>query len=331
MTVDVAQVERKLRALWPSDDEHVTRASLFNLVAYCESEPSRDQAAQIISDITERLPCRAILVLALPAAAAELTATVSAHCHLAGGGRKQVCCEQITLVAAGDRVGQVASAVLPLLEADLPVVLWWRGNFLEQPAVFGPLSAAADRVIFDSSAWPALAAHVEERPRCQFTDLSWTRLVLWRKLTADCFDDAAARVALAGMRRLTVTHGGGGGARWRAWLYAGWVATQLGWSPEDAAARVSLGCREEADATAVGLLAVELSGDGATVRIQKDFDDWAATAVVTMPAACGLPHKQAFAPVSEAAMLEQELEHPARHAVYERALTMAAWLAAAQA
>ena len=343
-------VERQLRDLWQLAAEsnagecgrQITRASLFNLVAVCASEEERDRASATISALTSRYPCRAMVILlaagrAEPARpAGELTATVTAHCHLAGGGRKQVCCEQISVVAAGERIGQVPSVVLPLLESDLPTMLWWRGNFLEQPALFRRLSAVADRVMFDTSAWaagaaalPALVAAMRAQTRGCFTDLSWTRLTLWRKLMADCFDDPLTQAALPGMRRLDVVYGCDSGARLRALLYAGWVVTQLGWSPEDAAERVAWRCREDTDATSVGLLAIELAGGTATVSIRKHFGEWTATARVLMPRACGLPRKQAFARLDEASLLAQELEHPGRHAVYERALTMAVWLASA--
>ena len=34
----------------------------------------------------------------------EIGASITAHCHLAGGGGKQVCCEQISIHASGKNV-----------------------------------------------------------------------------------------------------------------------------------------------------------------------------------------------------------------------------------
>lgn len=316
--VDVARVERQLRELWDMAGPNVTRASLFNLVAWCESAESRDVAAEIIGNITGRLPCRAIVVLAEPNAANELSATVTARCQLAAGGRKQVCCEQISITAGGGRVGQVASAVLPLLEGDLPTVLWWRGNFQEQPALFGRWQNIADRVIFDTSEWATLAAGLLPP---YGSDLNWTRLALWRELLADCFEDPAVRATLPAMERLTVEHGCGPGARGRALLFAGWVRAH-------APVQVELRCRQEAEATASGMLAVELSGPGATVRLWKNHGERTASAAVTMPHACGLPHRRAFRPLDEAALLTRELEQPSSAPAYRQALAGVARLAA---
>jgi glucose-6-phosphate dehydrogenase assembly protein OpcA len=304
--VDVARVERQLRELWKLAGPNVTRASLFNLVAWCETAESRDRAAEIIGDITGRVPCRAIVVLAESNAADELSATVTARCQLPAGGRKQVCCEQISITAGGSRVGRVESAVLPLLEGDLPTVLWWRGNFTEQPALFQRWEDVASRVIFDSSTDPCAS-----NPPANGTDLNWTRLALWRELWADCFDDPAVRAALPAMKRLTVEYGCGPGAHWRALLFAGWVTAQT-------PVPVELSCREDAEAT--GLLSVELSGPVATVRLWKNFGEQTVSATVMLPTVCRLPLKRAFAPLDEAALLARELEQPSPAHAYRQAL-----------
>ena len=92
--VDVARIERQLHELWqlasnssrqaaesekdPSRRQ-ITRASLFNLVAFCETDASRDHATETISALTSRHPCRAIVLLAQPnESRAELSASISA-------------------------------------------------------------------------------------------------------------------------------------------------------------------------------------------------------------------------------------------------------------
>jgi glucose-6-phosphate dehydrogenase assembly protein OpcA len=316
-------LDQQLRALWPQDGpERLARASLFNLITIAGTAAERDRVVALLPALTQRHPCRAIIALVQPDAPAAWDATVTALCHLAGG-RKQVCCEQIQLTAAGDRVPQLMSAILPVLEADLPTVVWWPGNFLAQPDLAGRLVAVADRWLYDTGAWPAVAwtalrEQLQRQTHCRFGDLNWTRLALWRQLTADSFDSANLPV----LNRLTVTHGNSPGSRTRALLYAGWAATQLGWSPEDTVERVTLAYRPEDDC---GLLAVELTGPGATVAVRKNFGEWTATATVTGAP----PRKQAFAPLDDAALLAQEFDHPQPHTVYERAVANAALLAAA--
>ena len=339
--VDVPSIERQLRELWQlaaeSDKGQITRACLFNLVAYCETDETRDHASSVISELTSRDPCRAVVLLAKPEGPVnELSAAITAHCHLAGGG-KQVCCEQISIQAAGASVESLASAVLPLLESDLPTVIWWQGNFLLRPAPFTRLAAVADRILFDTSLWDkpqdylaALARTMQAMPRCQFADLSWTRLGLWRRLTAECFDEPHCLEALPQIRHVEVTHGCGPGAKLRALLCASWVATQLGWPAADAARRIELKAREDDDATSVGILSISLKGDGVEACVRKNYGERAASATVTVPNACGLPRKRAFWPTDDAALLSQELDHSGSHRVYERTLAMAAAVADAR-
>ena len=148
----------------------------------------------------------------------------------------------------------------------------------------------------------------------------------------------------------------------RALLFAGWFASQLDWAPRTAMARIrwqsgdeAAGVPTPAGAMAVegllavepgqpgrlhhfcqsaaegeGLLAVELRSPTATFAIHKNHGEQTATVVVTTAEACGLPRKCALAPEDDAALISEELAHLTRHAVYERALAMAAALAAAE-
>lgn len=333
MPADAARIERRLRALWQQDSETVSRACLFNLVVWCASAEDHDRATVLIRELTGRHPCRAITLLAEPGEP-SLTAALGIHCHPAGGGRKPVCCEQISLHATGAATDQLASTVLSLLEGDLPTVLWWRENFLEQPAPFERLRPVADRFVFDTATWPnadcwlpVLAAEITQTTRPVYADLNWARLTLWRKLTADSFDDPTFRAALPRIRRVTITRGGGAGALLRAMLYAGWVAAQLGWSPRQVLDRVLIRERRGEDVAAVGLESVELVAEDAVVRLHKDFAGHVATATATLADVCSLPRKQAFAPLTEAALLSEELDHIVPHTAYERAVALAAVLA----
>jgi glucose-6-phosphate dehydrogenase assembly protein OpcA len=337
--VDVAEIERQLRELWqlaaesekdPSQRQ-ITRACLFNFVVLCETEAEASHATDVVSTLTSHHPCRAIVLSAAPdAAQSELSASISAHCHLAGTGQKQVCCEQIAIHATGQSVAHLGSAVLPLLESDLPTVVWWPGDFLNRLDLFRRLVAVADRVIYDTSAWPDpqpqlahLARVITEYPRCSFTDLSWTRLGLWRKLAAEFFDEPHCRAELTRIRAVDVVNGRGPGAGVRALLYGAWVAAQLRWPVADARAKIHLSARDDRDATSVGIVSVAIKTDDAVFSIRKNHGERTASATVDMPHACGLPRRRAFWPADDASLLSQELDHPARHPVYEKALAMA--------
>jgi glucose-6-phosphate dehydrogenase assembly protein OpcA len=337
--VDVAQIERQLHELWqlaaesakdPSQRQ-ITRACLLNFIVFCETDAESAHASEVISTLTSQHPCRAIVLLVQPdVASAELSASISAHCHLAGTGQKQVCCEQIAIHASGPGVAHLGAAVLPLLESDLPTVLWWQGDFLKRIDLFRRLVAVADRVIYATSTWTDpqpqlgdLARRITEHPRCSFVDLSWTRLGLWRRLAAEFFDAPNCRTELARIRTVDIVHGHGPGASLRALLYGSWIAAQLNWPVAEARQKIHLSAREDRDATSVGILSIAIKTDDATFSIRKNFGESTASATVDMPNACGLPHKRAFWPEDDTSLLSQELDLGTRHTVYEKALALA--------
>ncbi|MGD1019023.1 MAG: glucose-6-phosphate dehydrogenase assembly protein OpcA [Verrucomicrobiia bacterium] len=340
--VDVAQIERQLHELWQLAAEsekdpsrrQITRACLFNFIVLSETDAEAAHASEVISTLTSHHPCRAIVLSAASStSASELSASISAHCHLAGTGQKQVCCEQIAIHASGPSVAHLGSAVLPLLESDLPTIVWWQGNFLTRIDLFRRLVAVADRMIYDTSAWPnpqsqlaGLARALTEQPRCSFTDLSWTRLGLWRQLAAECFDEPHCCSELSQIRAVDIVHGCGPGAGVRALLYGCWFAAQLRWPLPEARARIHLSELDDGDATAVGIISVAIQTDDATFSIRKNHGESTASATVDMPNACGLPRKRAFWPADDASLLSQELDSPARDPVYGKALVIAAAL-----
>jgi glucose-6-phosphate dehydrogenase assembly protein OpcA len=340
--VNVAQIERQLHELWrlaaesgqnPSQRQ-ITRACLFNFIVFCRTDAERDHATETVSILTSRHPCRAILVLANPdAPEKDLSAAISAHCHLAGGERKQVCCEQIVIRAFGSAVEKLLAAVLPLLESDVPTVIWRPGNFLQHSELFRPFIDVADRIIYDTSSWTKsytqlglLASMVAEHRRCNFADLSWTRLALWRQLTAEFFDEPRCRAELGKIRKVEIEHGCGPGAALRARLLGSWIAAQLNWPVAEAAAKMDLREREDTDATSVGIISLAIKTEVATFSVRKNHGELTASALAEMPNLCSLPHKRAFHPMDDASLLSQELDHAVRHTVYERALIMASCL-----
>jgi hypothetical protein len=76
----------------------------------------------------------------------------------------------------------------------------------------------------------------------------------------------------------------------------------------------------------VGIISIAIKTGDATFSIRKNHGERTATATVEMPCACGLPRKRAFWPGDDVSLLSQELDHPARDPVYEKALAIAASL-----
>jgi hypothetical protein len=124
----------------------------------------------------------------------------------------------------GLRSDYLNNAVAALRLSSLPTLVWWRG---ERAEVLDGLSDLADRLVFDvddpSAVW-ARASQLTERTAT--SDLRWTRLTRWRALMAQFFDLPEVRDAVRTFTRLSI-HGADVHA---ARLYAGWLASSLGWT-----------------------------------------------------------------------------------------------------
>ncbi len=317
----IAAVEHELRALWQAaaESDAVSRASLFNLVAVTATDAEYDHVTTTIRKLTNRHPCRAIVLRAGDDDTAPATAQINAHCHLTGGGQKQVCCEQITVHAGAP---QLPAAMLALLEGDLPVVLWWPGDLTRQAELFRQLSALADRVIGDTShgAPPATA------PAAWFTDISWLRLAFWREQVAEFFDEPAARALVPAIESVAVEYTTRPGAARRAGLLAAWFARQAGWSARGAVRRVRLALSASSETTDAGVLAIELRAASAWWAVRKDPAECTVTATVTLPTVCGLPRKRSLWPGDEPTLISWALDETTPDPVYPRVLALAARL-----
>src|SRR5438445_13666145 len=126
--VDVTAIEKHLAELWRSSkevsDDALTRAALWNVVAHTGDSQSHAQASEVLGRASAAVPQRTIIVRANPSAPPEISSWISANCHLVGGG-KQVCSEEIAIVAGGDRIHRVPPLVNALLIPDMPVAVWW--------------------------------------------------------------------------------------------------------------------------------------------------------------------------------------------------------------
>jgi glucose-6-phosphate dehydrogenase assembly protein OpcA len=233
--VDVAAIERQLAELWRAEkhdsERAVTRAALWNVVAHTWSASAHARVTEVLSRASAQVPQRTIVVEANPAGSDDIASWISTNCHMIGGGR-QVCSEEIVIVAAGERVDHVPPVVNALLLPDMPVAVWWVGDLPNARRQYvDTLLDPADRLIvdsahFDSAADLELVSRVGEETTTAPADLNWARLDEWRLATAALFDPMLPR--LGEIRRLRVISGGDDsfGARSEGFLYVAWMCTQ---------------------------------------------------------------------------------------------------------
>ncbi len=156
--VDLPQIETELAKLWgPAAEQiggpeienpHVTRIVLANLVVACLGGDC-ESLGPVLETVIARFPCRAIVVRGSNDPDRQIHAEVSALCHLPAPGMPQVCSERIVLRSGPKAIDLIPGAVRPLLEADLPMVLWWTGDPRQHEPLFRDLADECSRLILD--------------------------------------------------------------------------------------------------------------------------------------------------------------------------------------
>jgi glucose-6-phosphate dehydrogenase assembly protein OpcA len=236
--IEIGNIEHELKKLWREGEGAMMRASLMNLAVYSEEPGSLNTNTQLMARITENHACRAIVIEAdCQSHEDRVDAWISAHCHVSGGGNKQVCSEQISFRLKGGCAAQLPSIILSNLDSDLPFYLWWQGE-LHDP-MDAQLWEWVDRLIYDSRGWkdfPAQMAFVETaqreaKQRLVLCDLNWTWLDNVRFALAQFFDHPASHHRLAKISNLRIDFAPG--FRSTAILFVGWLAAQLNWQIEE--------------------------------------------------------------------------------------------------
>ena len=181
--------------------------------------PSWQEAAErTLAGLAEQHPSRTVLLFPRPDDDDALDMDASVQCF--SFGDRAVCAEVIRVRLCGARAEHPASVVLPLLIADLPVFIRWRGR----PAfddVFDELVDVVDRLIVDSTEWPSdtLARSYGELAkrfdRTVISDIAWERTERWRRELAGAWPFDAHEISVQ------ATHA-------QALLLKGWLQSRLG-------------------------------------------------------------------------------------------------------
>ncbi len=369
IAVDFAAIERELAALW-KEAGHVApgetlppvmNACLLNMLVCCPEPALADRVTKTIAEVTRVHPARVLMAIVDPRAAGDsLQASITAHCALApsAGRGRQVCCEEISILASLAALPRLPGVLLPLLLPDLPVVLWWPDEpHLEWPVARG-LTGAADLIIVDSRRFGDPAAQYRRlaalaRP---IADLSWQRLRGWRELAAGMFDGQAFEEYPARIERVMVeSTGGPAPARgdrtfWAEGMLLGaWAASRLKWHPaphlstsgsagpagHDESGRFLLaradGGQAEmilqqvpSDDTPGRITALRLEAADASFELRRAWVADCVTASVTMPGTCPVPRTARVVERDEATLICRSLQTVGRDVIYEDALHLAA-------
>jgi glucose-6-phosphate dehydrogenase assembly protein OpcA len=270
--MSVGQIEHELGKLRTNDDGTLAlRSSVLNMIVVTDEE-SAPEVTDSVSKLAGRHPARVVVFVADPDGEPNVDVGLSAFCHARGGGGPQVCAEQITIHAEGPPASHLESFAGPLLVPDLPVFLWYPGEFSPSSHEFAAMAGLADRVILDSAASEGyeaclreIAGLVDDPSTPAIGDLQWVGLSPWRSLLADTFGAPERADELGKIERVEVLYAPGGENR--ALLLVGWLASTLGWKPEEASR--SGGGRNIGFSGPSGDISVDLSPDSPDARLRR--------------------------------------------------------------
>jgi glucose-6-phosphate dehydrogenase assembly protein OpcA len=236
--MSLGQIERELGKLRTNDDGTLAlRSSVLNLIVVTDEE-SAQEITNSVSRLAGRHPARAVVFIVDPEGESNVEVRLSAFCNVRGGGA-QICAEQVTIHAEGPPALHLESLAGPLLIPDLPVFLWYPGEFSPRSQEFAAMADLADRIIVDSAASEnheaclrEIATLIEDPEMPAIGDLQWVGLSPWRSLLADTFGVPERAGDLEKIESAEVLYAPGG--KNRVLLLIGWLASTLGWKPESA-------------------------------------------------------------------------------------------------
>ena len=190
----------------------------LTLIAVVEEKNVREaEAAATIAAAAH--PCRLLIVVR-----SDLEGRSRLDAEIVVGGRLGPA-EAVVMRMYGRLALHAESVVMPLLAPDVPVVTWWH---TEPPESIANdfLGVVADRRITDCALSPDPVDALRRRAADYApgdTDLTWTRITLWRTLVAGAFDTTEERVTGATIVAPAKDP--------TAALMAGWLNARLGITP----------------------------------------------------------------------------------------------------
>lgn len=247
-----------------------SRTSVVNLVVAAADHEGASRAQAAMRRLGHRHPGRTLALVCRPDAPEGIDATV--ELHGATSDNHAIWWEEVRLEISGPGCSHLASLVMPLLLARLPVAVWFPSSL---PTPSDPLLSLADAALVDArwaiEAGSSMAALVELSQRNVLVDLSWKRLTPWRRLLAGLFEPADARGYLAGVSSAEVAANPGPGR-----LLAGWLIDRVGLAPSAVTLRRSVHASIKLSAARDGhrgTFTVERPGDDLLVFASAELEE----------------------------------------------------------
>jgi glucose-6-phosphate dehydrogenase assembly protein OpcA len=289
-TADISKKLVRLR----SDTGSMALTRVLTLVVVVD-ELHADAAIETANDASRQHPCRIIVVVTANRRGA---ARLDGQIRIGGDAGAS---EVVVLRLFGPLASHGRAVVTPLLLADAPIVAWWPTDPPKNPAG-DPIGEMAQRRVTDVSRSKATLRTALGRLGASYapgdTDLSWSRITLWRALLTAALDQAPFEPVTS----VTVT---GASDSPSAELLAAWLAKRLHCPVTLVPSRQG-----------TGIISVRLDRESGPLDLVRPQDG--TTATLSQP---GRPERTiALPPRSDAECLADELRRLDPDEVYADAL-----------
>lgn len=224
------EIEAALRGLLRrahAANELLAPARVLNLVVVIEAE-RKDAISERLSGVGRYHASRTVLCT-VHEGRTTLDATAAIHYEEPRNGIGVVL-EQVEIEIGPRHLAHIETIVDPVVVSELPTVLWRPGG---ADGVVDRLLGLTDVILLDSDDQPepgeALHRADQLLDSAYVVDLAWLRTTPWRERVAASFDPPWRRPALERIAEVDVRHRETSQAC--ALLWAGWMASRLGWAP----------------------------------------------------------------------------------------------------
>jgi glucose-6-phosphate dehydrogenase assembly protein OpcA len=248
--VDPSAIETELDNDWrgnnakalASGGQAAARSSVLTLVIYSNDDDQARRALESVDALTGQHPSRSVIVAPLDPSQSNKALEAYIRTRAEGFSGAISYGEEIVLRASPSASAHLAGAILPLILSGLPAFLWWQGTPPWRAALFEATIDGFDRVLVDTADMGLSLREIvalddvisRKRASCAFSDFGYTRLNPWRELVARFFDSSDMQPYLHGLDRVAIEYAAGEIAQEtsasQAYLFAGWLASRLGWT-----------------------------------------------------------------------------------------------------
>lgn len=326
-TIQPDRILHELSELWVSlgkqnghESTGVLRACAMTLVVVADAKEDAAAVGETLALLMRDHPSRAVVVRVSDTGEPDLEARVFAQCWMPLGQRRQICCEQIEISTSNTSLSDVPAVVLPLVVADLPVILWFRPPRLLASPALKDLARIATKTVIDSEIFGDARAALARLSGAAASgtllgDLAWTRLTRWRELIAQIFENPVYASHLPAIDAVTIYYSEAAPPV-GVWYMAAWLQLCLA----RAGSKPRVRWERSDDAGDGGLSRVEFStaDPGVLSASVRKVEGQAAEVRVN-----SLANRTVFPEASDYVLLREELSITGRDPIFESSLSLA--------